>query len=201
MEVNLVMFKGNGGQRTIPLPSSVTIIGRRRSCDLQIPLTSISKKHCQLNITDNVLRIRDLGSRNGTRLNGKRITEAVVQAGDYINIGPVSFALQIDGNPETIKPPPIPEKTKAKKEGLKDTADEQFANVEDLELGDSTATAQGLKPAAEESGLGQEEVALLLDDSDIMMSDDSGIMSDDSGITSDGTDMTPEDMDLLEEMD
>ncbi len=105
MDVNLVLLEKNGSHKSFPLPSSVTTIGRRHSCDLCVPLTSVSRKHCQLNHDDGVLKIRDLDSRNGTYLNGKRINEAAIQAGDSIKIGPLTFVLQIDGKPQTIAKP------------------------------------------------------------------------------------------------
>ena len=102
MDVNLVLLKKDGSHKNFPLPSSVTVIGRRHSCDLCIPLVSVSKKHCQLNLDDGVLKIRDLGSRNGTYLNSKRIDNAAIKAGDSIKIGPLTFVLQIDGQPENF---------------------------------------------------------------------------------------------------
>jgi pSer/pThr/pTyr-binding forkhead associated (FHA) protein len=109
---------------------------------------SVSKRHCQLNCDGGALNIRDLGSRNGTYLNGKRINEAVIKAGDAIEIGPLTFIFQIDGHPETIVPPdwvtetPPPQDIPAKDtadmpiDDTADTADEQlddFAELEDLE--------------------------------------------------------------------
>jgi pSer/pThr/pTyr-binding forkhead associated (FHA) protein len=105
MDVNLVLLKKDSSHKLFPLPSDVTTIGRRHSCDLCIPLVSVSKKHCQLNHDEGVLKIRDLDSRNGTYLNGKRINEAVIQAGDSIKIGPLTFVFQIDGQPQTITGP------------------------------------------------------------------------------------------------
>jgi pSer/pThr/pTyr-binding forkhead associated (FHA) protein len=105
MKINLVVFKKSGSQKSFPLPSSITVIGRRKDCDLQIPLEAVSRRHCQLNHDKGTLKIRDLGSRNGTYLNGKRIEEAEAQAGDYIKVGPLEFALQIDGRPENISIP------------------------------------------------------------------------------------------------
>jgi pSer/pThr/pTyr-binding forkhead associated (FHA) protein len=58
-----------------------------------------------LNQNKETVNIRDLGSRGGTFLNGKRINEATVKAGDYIRIGPLIFGLQINGQPESIAPP------------------------------------------------------------------------------------------------
>lgn len=105
MDVNLVLFKKDGSQKAFSLPSDTTIIGRRHDCDLCIPLTVVSKRHCQLNQNKEAVIIRDLDSRNGTFLNEKRINETTVQAGDYIRIGPLTFLLQIDGKPEKIVPP------------------------------------------------------------------------------------------------
>lgn len=146
MDVNLVLFKKDGSRKVFPLPSSVTIIGRRRDCDLQIPLMDISKRHCQLNHDEGVLKVRDLGSRNGTFLNGKRINEAVVQPGDYISIGPVTLGLQIDGQPRTIdRPGPAGQnllREDAPAEDKKaDTADEQFGSFPELDELDSADEA------------------------------------------------------------
>jgi len=119
MDVNLVLFKKNGSQKVFSLPSSITVIGRRHDCDLCIPLMPVSRRHCQLSLNNETLNIRDLDSRNGTYLNGKRIDEAAIQPGDYIKIGPLTFALQINGQPKEIVPPeqaapkpPQPEKPK-----------------------------------------------------------------------------------------
>lgn len=105
MDVNLVLLKKGGSQKSFSLPDSTTVIGRRGDCDLCIPLKTVSRKHCQLNQNNETINIRDLGSRSGTFLNGKRINEAAVKAGDYIRIGPLIFGLQINGQPEKIIPP------------------------------------------------------------------------------------------------
>ena len=105
MDVNLVLFKKGGSQKSFSLPDSTTVIGRRGDCDLCIPLKTVSRRHCQLNQDKETINIRDLGSRSGTFLNGKRIDEAAVKAGDYIRIGPLIFGLQINGQPENIVPP------------------------------------------------------------------------------------------------
>jgi len=105
MDVNLVLFKKNGSRKDFRLPSNVTVIGRRQDCDLCIPLMVVSRKHCEINKTREALTVRDLGSSNGTYLNGKRITEAEVRPGDYLQIGPLAFGMQIDGTPEHIAVP------------------------------------------------------------------------------------------------
>lgn len=115
MDVNLVLFKKDGAQQAFSLPSNITIIGRRHDCDLCIPLMPVSRKHCQLSQNKEALKIRDLDSRNGTFLNGKRIDEETLKAGDYIKIGPLTFLLQIDGEPKEIVPPEQADRKPAQK--------------------------------------------------------------------------------------
>lgn len=109
MQVVLVMFKADGARRSFPLSRDVTIIGRREDCDLRIPLTEVSRKHCRLIKDNNGLRLEDLGSSNGTYHNGTRVQESVIQPGDQIQIGPVGFTVQIDGFPtdDMIHPPQV----------------------------------------------------------------------------------------------
>jgi pSer/pThr/pTyr-binding forkhead associated (FHA) protein len=99
MQVALVMFRGEDPRRTFPLSRSVTVIGRREDCDLRIPLSDVSRKHCRIYTENGELRLQDLGSSNGTYLNGQRIQESVLSAGDNVRVGPVMFVVQINGVP------------------------------------------------------------------------------------------------------
>jgi pSer/pThr/pTyr-binding forkhead associated (FHA) protein len=102
MKVNLVLLKVGGNNKAFSLPSTVTIVGRRQDCDLCVPLMVISRRHCALNMDEGVLTIRDLGSSNGTFVNGERIEEADLSPGDKVSIGPLNFVVQIDGVPAEI---------------------------------------------------------------------------------------------------
>jgi predicted component of type VI protein secretion system len=99
MQVVLVMFRADGEQKSFSITRDVTVIGRREDCDFRIPLGDISRKHCRLIKEENVLKIEDLGSSNGTYINGKRIHEAELAPGDTVQIGPVVFVTQLDGEP------------------------------------------------------------------------------------------------------
>ena len=144
MDVNLVLLKKDGSQKVLPLPSRVTVIGRRRDCDLFIPLSKVSKRHCQLSYSKGELKVRDLGSRNGTIINGEQVDKAVIQPGDSIKIGPVTFVFQIDGQPETVSQSNVAtQETSRKTKPKKDAAEEQFgsfAEFSDLDsLGETTS--------------------------------------------------------------
>src|SRR3954470_7629696 len=127
MQVVLVMFRADGERRSFSLPRTVTVIGRREDCDLRIPLGDVSRKHCRFIADNDVLRIEDLGSSNGTFHNGVRIQEAVVSPGDAVQVGPVTFVVQINGVPadEEIQPPPPP--------AVADSDDTNVAPIEQLE--------------------------------------------------------------------
>lgn len=105
MDVTLILFKKDGSQKAFPLPSSLTVIGRRHDCDLCVPLMAVSRRHCQLSLNSEAVKLRDLDSQAGTFLNNQRISDAIVRAGDYITIGPLTFLVQIDGKPQEIVPP------------------------------------------------------------------------------------------------
>jgi pSer/pThr/pTyr-binding forkhead associated (FHA) protein len=100
MQAVLVMFRNDGERRSFSISRDMMVIGRRQDCDLMIPLGEISRKHCRIIRDDDTLRLEDLGSSNGTFHNGRRIQEAVLEPGDTVQIGPVSFVVQIDGVPD-----------------------------------------------------------------------------------------------------
>jgi pSer/pThr/pTyr-binding forkhead associated (FHA) protein len=110
MQVVLVMFTGDGERRSFSLPRPTTLIGRREDCDLRIPLGEVSRKHCRFMLDGDTLQLEDMGSSNGTYVNGSRIQSTEIQAGDVVQIGPVVFTVQIDGVPvdEEIQPAAAP---------------------------------------------------------------------------------------------
>lgn len=149
MDVTLILFKKDGSHKAFPLPSSLTVIGRRHDCDLCVPLMVISRRHCQLSVNGEALKLRDLDSQCGTFVNGQRITDALVKAGDYITIGPLTFLVKIDGAPEKIAPPPQPKPPEpaqaapppkapaAKKPSAKAPAPQASDSFPELEIDDS----------------------------------------------------------------
>ncbi len=141
MDVNLILFKKNGSRKAIPLPSKVAIIGRRRDCDLRIPLISVSRRHCQLILNNETLKVRDLGSRNGTFINGKRIEqEATATAGDKITIGPLTFGIQINGQPKDFISPkqPAQKLPPEEKPKAKHAAEKESESLEEIAINEKS---------------------------------------------------------------
>lgn len=82
--------------RSFPLHASLTI-GRADDAGLRIPLESISRLHARLTPAGDEVLLEDLGSANGTWLNGKRITRAQAVHGDEIRFDTQRFQLLMPG--------------------------------------------------------------------------------------------------------
>jgi pSer/pThr/pTyr-binding forkhead associated (FHA) protein len=105
MDITLVIFKENGQRVEFPLHKEMVTIGRELDCDLQIPLQSVSRRHCEMRLEGDSVLLKDSGSSNGTYHNSDRLTgEIAVSAGDHIRVGPVTFTVVIDEEPAHIKP-------------------------------------------------------------------------------------------------
>ena len=90
----------------IDLQRPILLIGRHMECDVRLDTPKISRRHCCVAMAYDRLLIRDLGSRNGVRLNGRVIEEAQLQSGDEVAIGPIVFRLEpLDDRPETCGNP------------------------------------------------------------------------------------------------
>jgi len=133
MDVNLLLLKKDGTFKSIPLPSSVTVMGRRRDCDLRIPVESVSRRHCRLFTEEDALKIRDLNSRNGTIVNGQTVEETLVKPGDKLTLGPLTFVMQVNGKPEKLDVADT-EQPNAADTALDVADDELFAEFSDIEL-------------------------------------------------------------------
>ncbi|MBN2137746.1 MAG: FHA domain-containing protein [Sedimentisphaerales bacterium] len=145
MDINLVLLKKDGSQKSFSLPSSITVIGRRHDCDLCIPLADVSRRHCQFDRNNEALQIRDLGSRNGTFLNGKHVNgETRANAGDYLQVGPLVFQIQIDGVPENVTAPPT-DKLATPQQQTPPTKNEEDDDLIDLDMDDSGSFLEELE--------------------------------------------------------
>ncbi len=75
-----------GGGDPIPLRKEHLLVGRRENCDIVLRFGNVSSNHCELTLESGYWFVKDLGSRNGTRLNGYRITKKRMDPGDTLSI-------------------------------------------------------------------------------------------------------------------
>jgi len=97
MSADLEAAWGTGRMPVLALPehpSRPVTIGRAPDCDCHLTEPSVSRRHAQLRRVDETWLLRDLGSSNGTRLNGVRVTEEIaVRPGDQLSLGGVRYRL------------------------------------------------------------------------------------------------------------
>ena len=79
---------------SVKLTGTSLIVGRLPCCNIAIPLPTVSAHHCRLYPVKSSWYIEDLDSRNGTRVNQKRIGKRRLRVGDRISIGELEFQVQ-----------------------------------------------------------------------------------------------------------
>jgi adenylate cyclase len=75
-----------GGGDAIPLLKRQLLVGRRESCDIVLRFANVSAHHCRLDLHAGYWYVKDLKSRNGTRVNGVRSEETRIDPGDELTI-------------------------------------------------------------------------------------------------------------------
>src|SRR5947207_7704369 len=83
------------GTPPIEIVKDLVVVGRREDCDLRLEHKSVSKIHCVLVKTDGLLMLRDLGSTNGTRVNGTRVRRAALLPNDQLGIASYKFRVYL----------------------------------------------------------------------------------------------------------
>jgi pSer/pThr/pTyr-binding forkhead associated (FHA) protein len=87
------------GGKPIEITRDLTLVGRKEDCDLRMEHKSISKQHCVIVKTDGLLLIRDLGSTNGTRVNGTRVRRAALLPNDQLGVASLRFKVHFGPGP------------------------------------------------------------------------------------------------------
>ena len=98
-----------GTAPAVVISRPVVLIGRHFECDVRIDSPQISRRHCCVAMAYDRLVIRDLGSRNGIRVNGQVVDEAKLKPGDEVAIA--QFLYRLESLPVAFPPtarPPIP---------------------------------------------------------------------------------------------
>jgi predicted component of type VI protein secretion system len=102
MQISLMMVTADGKSKEAQVKGLPATIGREEGCKLRVPVANVSRKHCELYESDDELLVRDLGSSNGTYVNGAKIKQTELAPGDVLTVGPVVFVVRIDGFPREV---------------------------------------------------------------------------------------------------
>ncbi len=108
MKVKLRIVQGRPEGKSMLFPRGEYVFGRGTECHVRPNSDWVSRQHCLLRITSEGAFLRDLGSRNGTLINGTRLLdECHLQHGDQVQIGPLVFEVLLEDSSIEI-PPPAP---------------------------------------------------------------------------------------------
>ena len=108
MDVILKVISGAKKDAKIAIRKAEFLIGRSQDCNLCVGSSAVSRKHCRITRQDNRVAVEDLGSRNGTLVNGEKISaEAELQSGDEIAVGPLKFLITISKGIKSEKKPAV----------------------------------------------------------------------------------------------
>src|SRR5262249_17737090 len=78
----------------IPLAREPILVGRHPHCDVRPRSIRVSRRHCCLTEVDGVVIVRDLGSTNGTSINGRRVEAGRLRPGDELAIAHLRYRLE-----------------------------------------------------------------------------------------------------------
>jgi len=96
MEVKLIVVHGKHAGREIPILLSKFFMGRAEDCQLRVHNEQVSRHHCVVIIEEGYVAVRDFQSKNGTFVNGKRISDQTeLKSGDRLQVGQIELEVRI----------------------------------------------------------------------------------------------------------
>jgi len=105
----VLISEGATGSISYPVNQTIILVGRDDEADWLLESRQVSRKHCILVDGGDHLTVRDLGSTNGTFINGKRIQAGKARDGDLLSFGELNFRIQeIEASQKSPKPEPNP---------------------------------------------------------------------------------------------
>jgi predicted component of type VI protein secretion system len=155
MNYVLQVVRGRSASTTLKLGDGVTSIGRHDDCLIRIKSAQVSRRHCEVFEVSDKLTIRDLGSSNGTFVNGKKVSgQLALKPGDELTVGAVTLRVAKLGQP--LQPASPVSKPKAADtaiiEGITVEPDEDHEEFEmEFDDGDPEPEVEGIPLADAES--------------------------------------------------
>jgi pSer/pThr/pTyr-binding forkhead associated (FHA) protein len=104
MDVQMLVVQGRPRGKCLRFPCGEFVFGRGPECHVRPDSPSVSRQHCLLRVSAGGVRLRDLGSTNGTLVNGTRVVdEQLLADGDLVQLGPLVLRIQLPpGTPRPI---------------------------------------------------------------------------------------------------
>ena len=154
MGTKLVIASGKSAGKAIAVKREKLLIGRAEECDIRPLSDDVSRRHCAVRIEPDVVWVEDLGSRNGTFVNGQRIAEKTkVYDDDLITVGALELrvaggTVRVDAAPQAAEPSSWNDEDEVSRwlladrepSGMHDTT--QTAAAMPIEEGDAAAVAE-----------------------------------------------------------
>lgn len=99
-----------GGGDPIPLLKQQLLVGRRESCDIVLRFANVSAHHCELSVQAGYWYVKDMGSKNGIKVNGVRYAERRLDPGDTISVAKHLYEIKYSpAELGAVGPPPANE--------------------------------------------------------------------------------------------
>src|SRR5262249_52797443 len=99
--ISLIVYHADGAEMVHPLPDLPIIVGRDNPADLRIADQTLSREHARFTLSEGgKITVEDLGSTNGTWLNGQRVDTAELKLGDEVVLGGVLASVHALGPSE-----------------------------------------------------------------------------------------------------
>jgi predicted component of type VI protein secretion system len=155
MNYVLQVVRGRSASTTLKLADGVTSIGRHDDCLIRIKSAQVSRRHCEVFEDSDKLTIRDLGSSNGTFVNGKKVSgQQALKPGDELTVGAVTLRVAKLG--QALQPASPVSKPKAADtaiiEGIAVEPDEDHEEFEmEFDDGDPEPEVEGIPLVDEET--------------------------------------------------
>lgn len=147
IEAELHVIGGKHAGQVIPLNRRKFLIGRESDCQLRPNSELVSRHHCVFGIDEYSVRLRDLGSTNGTTVNGERLVkETTLVAGDRVVVGNLEFEFRVLNPASGTSDETVVSNTETVMEIAQDAADAaaptEQVDPEDAPVNPATATQQ-----------------------------------------------------------
>ena len=107
---NMMMFgelHPVGGGDPVPLLKTALTVGRRESSDIVLRFPNVSGSHCELFVQDGYWHVKDLGSSNGTKVNGSRVNRQRLEPGDKLSIARHEYEILYEPSKLGAAPQPL----------------------------------------------------------------------------------------------